>query len=124
LISWSKNRITLAKNRRYSGRAPYLGKLEFDAARNQHEIKRLFQNGEMDILAGVTPQFASSYCEGDGKERADLVEKPVLSLYFLGFNLEKAPFGDQVELRCAVESILDKEKMVVKVVEPLMGFYL
>ena len=111
LSSWNKNRLTLINNRRYDRKAPYLGKLEFVATGDQQEIKRLFQDGEVDILAGVTPQFANSYCKGDGKERAYLVKKPVLSLYFLGFNLEKRPFGDQVELRRGVNSMLDKEKM-------------
>lgn len=113
LSSWGKNRITLIKNRRYNRQAPNLGKLEFVATRNQQEIKRLFQNGEVDILAGVAPQFANSYCQGDGKGRAYLVKKPVLTLYFLGFNLNQKPFGSQMELRRGINSVLDKEKMAL-----------
>ena len=114
LSSWSKKGITLIKNGRYSRKAPYMGKLEFTATGNQQEIKGLFQDGKVDILAGITPQFAISYySEGDGNTRANLVEKPVLSLYFLGFNMEQSPFGDQVELRCGVNSMLDKDKMAL-----------
>lgn len=110
LNSWHNNRIVLVKKRNHR-KTPHLNKLEFVATNNQQEIKHLFIDGKVDILAGVTPQFVNFYSQGDGQSRANLIKKPVLSLYYLGFNLSQEPFGDQVELRRGINSMLDKENL-------------
>lgn len=126
LTSWTNKKITLSKNKRYIKGAPRLGGLDFLITNRQSEIKRLVQEGKVDILAGVTPQWANTYSQGEGKDKVVLVKKPVLALYFLGFNLNQTPFGDQVELRRGVNSMLNKEKMAMFLLgegcKPLDGF--
>lgn len=110
LSDWGSDQITLVINKKYKGTPPRLKDLQFIATRNQQEIKQLLAEGKIDILTGVTPQFATTICE-EGKGRFIAIKKPVLSFYFLGFNLEEAPFGQKVELRRAVDQALDKEKL-------------
>lgn len=112
LSSWSGEKITLIQNNKYRG-TNHLNRLEFISTVKQREIKKLLTDGKIDILTGVTPHFASIICEEDGKGSVCTVKKPVLSLYFLGFNLENASFGNNVKLRCAVRQALDNEKMTM-----------
>jgi len=124
LSNWGSDQITLVKNDKYKGTPPRLKDLQFIATGNQQGIKQLLAEGKIDILTGVPPQFANSICE-EGKGRFIAVKKPVLSFYFLGFNLEEAPFGQIVELRRAVDRALDNEKLALSLLgdgsKPLNG---
>ncbi|MDR9757987.1 MAG: ABC transporter substrate-binding protein [Thermoanaerobacterales bacterium] len=124
LSNWGSDQITLVKNNKYKGTPPRSKSLQFIVTGNQQEIKQLLADGKIDILTGVTPQFANTICE-EGKGKVISVKKPVLSFYFLGFNLEEAPFGQNVELRRAVDQALDNEKLALSLLgdgsKPLNG---
>jgi len=124
LSHWGSDQITLVKNNKYKGTPARLKGLQFIVTGNQQEIKQLLTDSKIDILTGVSPQFATTICE-EGKGRFIAVKKPVLSFYFLGFNLEAAPFGQNVELRRAVDQALDNEKLALSLLgdgsKPLNG---
>lgn len=124
LFNWGSDQITLVKNNKYKGTTPRTESLQFIVTGNQQEIKQLLADGKLDILTGVSPQLAATICE-EGKGKLIAVKKPVLSFYFLGFNLEAAPFGQNVELRRAVDQALDNEKLALSLLgdgsKPLNG---
>jgi oligopeptide transport system substrate-binding protein len=111
LAKWDQKKITLLKNRRHVSDSFYLSSLSFIVTSNPIEAKRLFERGKVDILAGVPSQFAVSFAEKEGEGCARLLKKPVLSLYFLGFNMEQAPFGKKAELRAGINYALDKGRI-------------
>ncbi|MDH7577998.1 MAG: peptide ABC transporter substrate-binding protein [Bacillota bacterium] len=115
LASWGPEKIVLRRNWRYFREKPRFKTVEFLVMEKPQEARRFFEDGKIDILAGVPPQFALNLKEKEkgkeGKPGVAVMEKPVLALYFLGFNLEQAPFGKNRELRQAIDRALDKERI-------------
>ncbi|NPV28425.1 MAG: peptide ABC transporter substrate-binding protein [Firmicutes bacterium] len=111
LASWGPGRIELRRNRRYFGKKPKAAALQFLVMEKPHDVKRYFEAGRLDVLAGVPPQLALAL-EAEKVQKSKpgfaIVKKPVLALYFLGFNSEQDPFGKNRDLRLAIDRALDK----------------
>ena len=68
LSNWGSDQITLVKNNKYKGTPPRSKSLQFIVTREPAGDKATAADGKIDILTGVTPQFANTICE-EGKER-------------------------------------------------------
>lgn len=107
LISWDKAKLVLQRNNRYARERSQLKTLTFLTVDKPQEITRLYESGKLDILADAPAQVLSSLKAKDGKRGFAIFKKPVLTLYFLGFNVEKPPF-DKSKLRRAISLALDR----------------
>jgi peptide/nickel transport system substrate-binding protein/oligopeptide transport system substrate-binding protein len=107
LARWNDGEILLSKNRRHKTAAASLNSLAFVTTGSTQEARRLFASGRVDILTGVPSRVAGELA-GD---KAVLVKKPMLSFYFLGFDMGQEPFGRKVDLRRGIDRAIDKEKL-------------
>lgn len=110
LARWDAGRILLSRNRRHKTGSTRLNSLGFVATASPREAGDLFVSGGVDILAGVPSQFALALT-GKDEVGGTLVKKPVLAMYFLGFNMEQKPFGANLNLRRGIDRALDKERI-------------
>ncbi|MGB9792850.1 MAG: peptide ABC transporter substrate-binding protein [Thermacetogeniaceae bacterium] len=110
LVRWNKEMILLKRNRFFVSPGPSLSFLRFYAVSDQQKIRGLFERGKLDVLAGVPAQFLLSRTE-DARIGFKIVRRPVLSIYFLGFNLRKEPIRSNVELRRGIAQAIDKQQM-------------
>jgi len=107
LTAWDKEKLVLQRNRRYTGDRPQLKTLTFLAVNRPQEVTRLYEGGKLDLLAEAPAQTLSSLEAKNGKKGFTVFKKPVLTLYFLGFNMAKPPF-DKSDLRRAFGLAIDR----------------
>jgi oligopeptide transport system substrate-binding protein len=108
LQEWSSGtRIVLERNDNY-----YRGvaKLEEVVFLLQGNSMTLYENGGIDIV-GVGSADIDRVQDPDNSLNKELVYTPELSLYYIGFNVNVAPFDD-AKVRQALCYAVDKEKIV------------
>ena len=124
LVAWSPDRVVLQRNTRYDGLRPQLKTLTFLTVDRPQEITRLYEAGKLDVLAEAPSQILSSLSAQDQKDLT-IFKKPVLNLYFLGFNLKRPPF-DNSEIRRAISLAVDRSAIAKQLLgdgaRPLNGF--
>lgn len=114
---WGAREVSLRRNWHYYREKPRTRRVDFLVLEKSHKVRHLFETGKVDILAGVSAQFALAFKEKKVNPEITVVEKPILTTYFLGFNLDQAPFGKSRALREAVNTTLDKKMLT----EELLG---
>lgn len=121
LVAWDKDKVVLQRNTRYAGPRPQLKTLAFLAVNRPQEITRLSEAGKLDVLAeapaqvlsslssaGLTPGLQESGAQAKPEQKGfTIFKKPVLNLYFLGFNLQQPPF-DKSDIRRALSLAVDR----------------
>ncbi len=110
LAKWDKGTILMRRNRFFTRLRPSLNTLRFHVISDQRDTRRLFEAGKLDILAGVSGQFTISETKSS-RAAYSVFRKPVLGIYFLGFNLRQGPFSDNVELRRGIDQAIDKQRI-------------
>ena len=73
---------------------------------------RQYRAGELDVTYVVPPQQFQWIKQNLADE---LHVSPQLSIYYYGFNLERAPFKDNASLRRALSLAIDRDKLVTAV---------
>ncbi|PPD59068.1 peptide ABC transporter substrate-binding protein [Dehalogenimonas etheniformans] len=109
LGSWVKTTsITLSQNRNYYGGAVKLGSavFKFLAGRSMD----LYETNQIDV-AGIGGDDLDRASDPAGSFASQLKSVPELSLSYIGFNVEKAPFDDPL-IRKAFSMAVDLNKMV------------
>ena len=106
---------------RYAGSRPLLKTLTFLAVNRPQEITGLYDAGKLDLLTEAPAEVLSSLSSASGptpglkesgvhtKEKQNgfaIFKKPVLNIYFLGFNLKQPPF-DKCDIRRAISLAVD-----------------
>jgi len=69
---------------------------------------RQYRSGQLDVTYVVPSQQFAWIRENLG---AELHVSPQLSVYYYGFNLERAPFKDRPDLRRALSLVIDRDKL-------------
>jgi len=110
LAKWDKGTILMRRNRFYTRLRPSLNTLRFHVIADQRDTRRFFEAGKLDILAGVPTQFTVSESKSS-RTAYTVFRKPVLGMYFLGFNLRQGPCSDNVELRRGIDQAIDKRRI-------------
>ncbi|APV44457.1 oligopeptide transport system substrate-binding protein [Dehalogenimonas formicexedens] len=109
LGSWVKTTsITLTQNRNYYGGAVKLGSavFKFLAGRSMD----LYETGQIDV-AGIGGDDLDRATDPAGTFASQLKSVPELSLSYIGFNVEKAPFDDPL-VRKAFSMAVDLKKII------------
>jgi peptide/nickel transport system substrate-binding protein/oligopeptide transport system substrate-binding protein len=112
LVAWDKDKLVLQRNTRYAGPLPQLKTLTFLAVSRPQEISSLYEAGMLDVLTEAPAQvLASLSCPSgpspDGQADFTIFKKPVLNIYFLGFNLKQPPFNN-LQMRRAISLAVDR----------------
>jgi ABC-type transport system substrate-binding protein len=110
LIAWSNGQVVLQRNAGYTGLRPQIKTLTFLTVNSPQETIGLYENGKLDLLTEASAQVISSLTARDGQNGFAVLRKPVLNLYFLGFNLKQPPFENSA-LRRAISLAVDGSTM-------------
>ena len=113
-VSWKpQEKIVLQKNSNFhSEEDVYFNSIEYITTENSSSELKRFLAGELDITATVPPSDVSRLRESHASE---LRIAEVLNTYFYGFNISKAPFKDNLNLRKALSLAVDREILVEKI---------
>lgn len=100
-----ESKIILEKNP-YAIRPAKIPKVEMDIVPNESTALHLFEDGKIDIV-GKIPDAEFPRLKKQGMIHTD----PFLAVYYIAFNVKKAPF-DQVENRRAVAASIQNSEIV------------
>jgi oligopeptide transport system substrate-binding protein len=114
LVEWTpQSRIVAAKNPHYWDAASVkLDKVEYLPIENQNEELKRYRAGELDETYDV-PSEQLDFVRAELP--AELHITPFTGTYFLGFNLTRPPFKDNLKLRQAINLVIDREAIVSKI---------
>ena len=127
-----QEKVVLQKNDYFHAATElFFNSIEYITTENSSSELKRFLAGELDITATVPPNDVNRLRESHPNE---LKIAEVLNTYFYGFNLSKAPFKDNLNLRKALTLAVDREILVDKIlgtgetqawtlVPPKMGSY-
>ncbi|HAA89687.1 MAG: Dipeptide-binding protein DppE [Thermoanaerobacterales bacterium 50_218] len=103
--SWEDDRVVLSQNWRYYGKRSSFRRIHFLRVAECQTIEHLLRAGELDVVAGVSAREAQRFQEINGLK---MIKKPILSTFFLGFRIDRTPFGSDAVLRNAVAAAIDR----------------
>jgi oligopeptide transport system substrate-binding protein len=114
LVEWTpQSRIVAAKNPHYWDAASVkLDKVEYLPIENQNEELKRYRAGELDETYDV-PSDQLDFVRAELP--AELRITPFMGTYYLGFNLTRPPFKDNLKLRQAINLVIDREAIVSKI---------
>lgn len=104
----SAGRISLLQNETYHRGAPPIKAIEVKIFKEPAQALAEFKGGQLDYLDEVTPQHLPEV-RNDQELRPMLVEKPLYTLYGIGFNMNKKPFNGNYLLRRAMNYAIDRQ---------------
>lgn len=107
------SKIVLRRNHSYwNDAATHVDRVEFAHVADPGDEFRQYRAGQLDVTYVVPPpQFAWI----KANLGAELHVSPQLSVYYLGFNLTRPPFKDNLPLRRALSMVVDREKITTAV---------
>ena len=110
LKEWVQGSYVLAvRNRQYwNDAATRLGAVKYLIIPDENAELARYRGGELQITA-VVPRGQFDWIREH--LAAELHVSPQLTTYYYGFNLRRAPFRDQPQLRRALSLVIDREKL-------------
>ena len=114
LVEWTpQSRIVVAKNPHYWDAASVkLDKVEYLPIENQNEELKRYRAGELDETYDV-PSEQLDFVRAELPDELRIT--PFMGTYYLGFNLTRPPFRDNLKLRQAINLVIDREAIVAKI---------
>lgn len=99
-VKWiADQEVTLVKFHDYYGKKAYLDQIEYKIYKYESSAIADFCAGKLDFINRISPQQQDSLSrELPGQTKIN----PVLAIEYFGFNLNKAPFKDNLNLRKAI----------------------
>ena len=109
LREWTDgSQLVLERNSLYYGKVAALGSVVFHLLAGLP--MNLYETGDIDVAA-VGGAYIDKVTDKSGPFYSQLIVKPELSFYYVGFNAAKPPFDDP-NIRRAFSMALDKDKLV------------
>lgn len=119
----SGERVVIERNPAYFGPKANLNEVQFIFLKNARDGLTLFQQGQLDILDQV-PMDQVKHIFSDPAMAKLLVRRPLLSTYYIGFNVQYEPFNN-LKLRQAVAYAINRQAIVDEILggtgTPLYG---
>lgn len=100
--------IILLRNEKYHLGKPRLAALNFKCYKDEMEAFGDYQSNKLDYLDAV-PYKEIKNIKNNDKYKAYYIEKPLLEIYALGFNLHKEPYIGDYLLRRALNYAIDRK---------------
>ncbi len=101
-------RLSLLQNEQYHRGSAPLKAIEVKIFKDPAQALAEFKSGQLDYLDEVTPQDLPAV-RNDQALRPMLIERPLYTLYGIGFNLNKKPFNGNYLLRRALNYAIDRQ---------------
>lgn len=101
-------RLSLLQNENYHRGRPAVKAIEVKIFKDCAQALAEFKGGQLDYLDKVAPQDLPMV-RNDPALRKMLLEKPLFTLYGMGFNMNKKPYGDDYLLRRALNYAIDRQ---------------
>jgi oligopeptide transport system substrate-binding protein len=101
--------ITLTRNRDYwNDAATRVDTVRYLISADENAELTLYRAGQLDVT-DVIPRAQYGWIRANLPQQLHIA--PELGVYFYGFDLERAPFKDNVKLRRALAMVIDREKL-------------
>ncbi|MGI6468050.1 MAG: ABC transporter substrate-binding protein [Syntrophomonadaceae bacterium] len=101
-------RLALLQNENYHQGMPPLKAIEVKVFNDPAQALAEFKAGQLDYLDKVNPQNLPEL-RNDPEYKRMLLEKPLYTLYGIGFNMNKKPFAGNYLLRRAMNYAVDRQ---------------
>ncbi len=109
LVTWQpQNKLVLRRNPNYVGNAPTVNEIDYDLSGTSPFS--LYQQGKLDVATLGTGDLPRA-SDPSGAFHDQLVTTPMMSFWYLGFNVRQKPFDDP-KVRLAFAYATDKKKLV------------
>lgn len=102
-------KIRLKANPKYFRGRPYVDAIEWMIIPDENVDFMNFEKGQIDITGIPDPEW--DRVSNDPKYKPYILEKEIVGIYYLGFNVQKKPF-DNKYLRQAITRVINKEGIV------------
>jgi len=111
LVAWEFGSHLLARRNPYywNAAATHLQRVEYYTSGDPAAELRAYRAGDLDVTATIPPD-ASAWI--DAHMPGQLHVAPELAVYYLGFNLARAPLRDDPKLRRALSMVIDRRRLV------------
>ncbi|HNX28429.1 MAG TPA: ABC transporter substrate-binding protein [Syntrophomonadaceae bacterium] len=106
--------ILLTSNTNYHRGTPHLSAIEFNLFEDESTAWQSYQEGKLDYLDAV-PLAEITNIKTSQQLKSLFIEKPLLEIYALGFNMNKEPFNGQYMLRRAFNYAIDRSQIIENV---------
>jgi len=103
--------VVLLRNDQYYGDKPYLSAISFTHYQDESQALAAYQEGKVDYLDDLPLQELPGIA-GDSKYKGLFIEKPLMEVYWLGFNLNREPYSNNYLLRRALNYAIDREAII------------
>jgi len=115
-LEWTPNsHITVVRNPFYwDATAVQIDRVVYYPIAAETDEYLRYRAGDLDVTAAVP---ANRVPELLAQRSADLQISPYLGTYFLGFNLQRAPFASNPDLRLALSLAIDREALAQQVLQ-------
>jgi oligopeptide transport system substrate-binding protein len=110
----NNQKFILSRNKKYHGTPPLLETINITVFANDYQALGEYQAGKLDYLDTIPLKEIKNIRNNDQYQKL-LIEKPILSTYSIGFNLNKAPFAGNYLLRRAINYAIDREAIIENV---------
>lgn len=107
----SQDSLVLLRNDSYHQGLPHLAAVNFTRYQDEEKALAAYKEGKVDYLDCV-PVTQLPALNADENYRRRLVQKPLLEVYWLGFNLNYQPFANNYLLRRALNYAVDREAII------------
>lgn len=114
-VKWNADQdVTLEKFADYYGTKPHVDKVVYKIFKDESTALNEFRAGNLEFVDSLPPGQRQAVI----KEFPNQTEKTVaLTTQYLGFNLSKAPFKDNLNLRKAIAYAVDPQSIIDTVLE-------
>jgi len=114
LASWQLGSRLVAKRNRFywNDAATRFGRVEYLTTNDPAAELRAYRAGGLDITSTIPPD---AYSWVEKHLPGQLRVAPELAVYYLGFNLTRAPFANDPQLRLALSMVIDRRRLVESV---------
>lgn len=107
----TKDNLILLRNDGYHDGAPHLAAINFTRYPDEDKALNAYKEGKADYLDGI-PLTQLPAMAADKSYEGLLIQKPMMEVYWLGFNLNYQPFANNYLLRRALNYAVDREAII------------
>ncbi len=109
-----KNVIKIVRNEEYYGRKAYLDGVDFKIIPDTTTILNEFRAGNLDFIDHIPPGQKSLV---EKEFPGQVIRNTIWNIEFIGLNVSKPPFKDNVKLRQALNYAIDRDGIIRVVLE-------
>lgn len=107
----SANSLQLLRNDHYYRGQPHVSALNVTIFSDDETAFKAYKEGKLDLLDNIPPAEMAGVRQNKDYKGL-LIEKPVLEIYCLGFNMHRDPYANSYLLRRALNYAIDREQII------------